>query len=82
MLMSPANESGYEGASPKYAYLDRQLFVHNLGELLAQTRENIVGAALDEAGFVHVKHSDGRETCVEVFDDCYLMILRKVVNRL
>lgn len=57
---------------------DRKLFVHNLGVLLSQTREGIVGAELDDKELVTVKYKGGHEVIINVNHDSYLAIIRDV----
>lgn len=60
---------------------DRAAFVHNLGILLSQTREGIVGCELDENDIVsvHFKHGVRR---INVECDSYMAIIRDVANRI
>ena len=61
---------------------DRHLFVANLGTLLSQTREGIVGAYLDDRDQVHVVYKDGYARVVDVSCDSYMAIIRDVTRRL
>ena len=61
---------------------DRKLFVRNLGALLAQTREGIVGAELDDHELVTVKYNGGYEAIINVNHDSYLAIIRDVCKAL
>ena len=64
------------------SYSDRQLFVANLGTLLSQTREGIVGCYLDEAEFVHVVYRSGHEELVNIRCDSYMAIIKDVAKEL
>lgn len=61
---------------------ERKKFVHNLGKLLAQTRENIVCAELDDNDVVTLTYENGftRQICVEM--DSYIAIIRDVTKHL
>lgn len=66
----------------KQAWQDRCLFVHNLGELLAQTREEIKGAYLDEYECVVVEYINGFTRSINVEMDSYMAIIRDVTKHL
>lgn len=70
--------------TPEDAFEDRQLFVENLGVLLSQTREGIVGCSLsrDEIVTVLFEGEAGIEQKVNVNYDSYLAIIRDVVKNL
>lgn len=71
------------GSKPDHmAYNDRQLFVNNLGVLLSQTREGIVGAYLDNTEIVHVVYRSGYEKLVNIRCDSYMAITRDVTKEL
>ena len=80
MLM--ANESRAPRMHPDMAYKDRQLFVSNLGVLLAQTREEISGAYLDGRETVHVVYKTGHEHLVNINADSFMAIIRDVTKGL
>lgn len=80
--MIMANESKAAYAHPDYTQNDRHLFVANLGTLLSQTREGIVGAYLDENELVHVVYKSGHEELVNVRMDSYMAIIRDVTKGL
>ena len=61
---------------------DRKQFVHNLGELLSQTRESIVGAELDDNEIVTVTYKNDHTIKVNVAVDSYLAIIRDVTKHL
>lgn len=75
-----ANEARAFGNSAEAQYLDRAKFVHNLGFLLAQTREGVDGCELDEHDVVtiHFKHGATRRVNVEC--DSYIAIIRDVAK--
>lgn len=62
------------------ALKDRKLFVHNLGEILSQTREGILGASLDDEEFVTVLYKRGDPIRVNVNMDSYFAIIKDVVK--
>lgn len=74
----PANESAAAWWSTKAALGDRKLFVHNLGTLLRQTREQIVSAELDDNEIVTVIFECGATKHINVNMDSYLAIIRDV----
>ena len=77
-----ANETGSMFVSDDLALKDRKQFVHNLGELLSQTREGIVGAELDDDEIVTVTYKDGYKFQINVNMDSYLAIIRDVTKYL
>ena len=68
--------------SDDLALKDRKRFVHNLGELLSQTREGIVGAELDDDEIVTVTYKCGHTVRINVNMDSYLAIIRDVTKHL
>lgn len=60
----------------------RKQFVHNLGELLAQTREGIIGAELSNNELVTVTYSNGYTRRINVDMDSYIAIIRDVTKHL
>ena len=80
--MALANESRAAYMHPDAARKDRELFVYNLGVLLSQTREGIIGAELDDFDIVHVRFADGYVKRVNVRMDSYLAIVRDVTKHL
>ena len=60
---------------------DRKLFVRNLGELLSQTRENIIGCELDDTDIITIYFLGGT-TKVNVKLDSYLAIIKDVIKRI
>lgn len=75
-----ANEMRAGMMPDKAAYKDRQLFVANLGTLMSQTREGIVGAYLDENEIVHVVYRSGTEKLINIRCDSYMAIIRDVTE--
>lgn len=63
------------------AFKDRQLFVRNLGELLSQTREGVVGCELDENEIITVYFVGGHTKRVNVNMDSYSAIVRDVMKQ-
>lgn len=59
--------------------VDRKLFVHNLGELLSQTREGIIGCELDDDDIVTI-YFIGGTTKVNVKLDSYFAIIKDVIK--
>lgn len=82
IIMAMANESGLMFASDEDSKADRKLFVHNLGVLLSQTREDIVCAELDDDEIVTITFIGGHTVLVNVNMDSYLAIIRDVVKRI
>lgn len=61
--------------------LDRKRFVENLGWLLSQTRENVIGCELESAGseeIVWIQFKNGYQRPVNVHMDSYMAIVRDV----
>lgn len=77
-----ANELRADSKPDRIAYHDRQLFVANLGTMLSQTREGIVGAYLDDNEIVHVVFRNGHEKLVNIRCDGYMAIIRDVTKEL
>ena len=77
-----ANETGSMFVSDDLALKDRKLFVHNLGELLSQTREGIVCAELDDDEIVTVTYTGEHTVAINVNMDSYLAIIRDVTKYL
>ncbi len=77
-----ANETQAMFVSDDFALKDRKHFVHNLGELLSQTRERIVGAELDDNEIVTVTYTNGHTVAINVNMDSYLAIIRDVTKNL
>ena len=62
----------------KDALEDRKLFVHNLGEVLRQTREGIISAELDDNEVVTITYEGGGTHQVNVNMDSYAAIIKDV----
>lgn len=77
-----ANETQAMFVSDDLALKDRKQFVHNLGELLSQTRESIVGAELDDNEIVTVTYTNGHTVAININMDSYLAIIRDVTKNL
>lgn len=77
-----ANETKAMFVSDDLALKDRKQFVHNLGELLSQTREGIVGAELNDDEIVTVTYKGGHTVHINVNMDSYLAIVRDVTKYL
>jgi hypothetical protein len=62
---------------------DAKLFVHNLGELLSQTREGIKSCELSDKGIVIItyKRTENKKE-VNVSGDSYMAIIKEVVKSL
>lgn len=64
------------------ALVDREAFVHNLGVLLTQTREDVVKCELVDRGDTVVITFKGGGTCtVNVHADSYAAIIRDVMKQ-
>lgn len=81
-MMNPANETKTMFVDTEQALADRKQFVRNLGWLLSQTREGVVGAYLDDKEIVHVVFRHDCEKLVNVALDSYMAIIRDVANTL
>ena len=68
--------------SAEVEFLNRRCFVQNLGCLLAQTREQIISADLDESDVVTITYSSGNTRRINVAMDSYLAIIKDVVKHL
>ena len=77
-----ANETKAMFVSDDLALKDRKQFVHNLGELLSQTREGIIGAELNDDEIVTVTYKGGHTVHINVNMDSYLAIIRDVTKYL
>lgn len=76
-----ADKTGATFAEAAANKQDRAVFVRNLGILLSQTREGIVGCELDENDTVSVRFTHGVRR-INVECDSYMAIIRDVVNRI
>ncbi len=75
-----ANETLVANYEKDAALKDRKLFVHNLGVLLSQTRERIVGCELDNNEIVTVMFKNGYTKEINVNMDSYFAIIRDVTK--
>ena len=75
-----ANECAMMFVSGDKALMDRQLFVRNLGELLSQTRENVVSCELDDHEVVTVTFRYGYTERINVNMDSYMAIISDVLK--
>lgn len=77
-----ANELRAESKPDAAARNDRKLFVANLGTLLLQTRDGILGTYLDNTELVHIVYRNGCEKVVNVRGASYLEIVQEVSKAL
>lgn len=77
-----ANENIAMYMDEKAAKADRKLFVRNLGELLSQTREDVVSAELDDDEIVTITYLNNYTRKVNVAADSYRAIIRDVEKSL
>ena len=80
MIMANERRAAYMHSD--MALNDRKQFVYNLGVLLSQTREGIVGCYLDDQEIVHIKFTDDYEELRNVHMDSYMAIIRDVTKGL
>lgn len=76
-----ANETMAMFMNRKEALNDRKLFVHNLGELLAQTREQVISCELDDHEIVTITYKGGGTHKVNVNMDSYTAIIIDVAKK-
>ena len=80
-----ANETKAAFMDEIYAIIDRRLFVHNLGELLSQTRDGVVSCELIDAEkdteHVLVTYCNGYTKKIGTYMDSYAAIVRDVARR-
>lgn len=82
--MERANETMAMFMDEQDAIRDREIFVHNLGELLSQTRDGVVSCELIDAEqptehvLVTYKGGGTRRICVHM--DSYAAIIRDVAK--
>ena len=76
-----ANESKAFYLSGVEAFKDRKQFVHNLGDLLSQAREDVVSCVLDDDNIVTINFKNGFKK-VNVEMDSYIAIIRDVLKRI
>lgn len=80
-----ANETIAAFMDEQDAIHDREIFVHNLGWLLSQTRDGVLGCDLINAGqpdeFVLVTYKGGGTRMINTYMDSYAAIVRDVAKR-
>lgn len=80
-----ANESMAMFMDEQDAIYDREIFVHNLGELLSQTRDSVVSCELIDAEkdteHVLVTYRNGYTKKIGTHMDSYAAIIRDVASR-
>ena len=80
-----ANESMAMLMDEQDAIHDREIFVHNLGELLSQTRDGVVSCELIDAEkdteHVLVTYRNGYTKKIGTYVDSYAAIIRDVASR-
>ena len=83
--MERANESKAMFMDEQDAIRDREIFVHNLGELLSQTRDEVVSCELIDAEkpseHVLVTYRNGYTKKIGTYMDSYAAIIRDVASR-
>lgn len=83
--MERANESMAMLMDEQDAIHDREIFVHNLGELLSQTRDGVVSCELVDAEkpteHVVVTYRNGYTKKIGTYMDSYAAIVRDVASR-
>lgn len=83
--MERANESMAMFMDEQDAIHDRELFVHNLGWLLSQTRDGVVSCELIDAEkpteHVVVTYRNGYTKKIGTYVDSYAAIVRDVASR-
>lgn len=83
--MERANETAAAYMSKEDAICDREQFVRNLGELLSQTRDGVVGCELIDADkpteHVQVNYKNGGKRLICTHMDSYAAIVRDVAKR-
>ena len=80
-----ANETMAAFMDEQDAIFDREQFVRNLGDLLSQTRDNVVGCELIDAEkdteHVLVTYKGGGTRKIGTYMDSYAAIVRDVARR-
>lgn len=83
--MERANENMAMFMGEQDAIRDREIFVHNLGELLSQTRDGVVSCELIDAEkdteHVLVTYKGGGTRMINTHADSYAAIVRDVASR-
>lgn len=78
--MPRANEKDSWRLSPQERLEDKKLFVHNLGELLSQTRAEVIGCELDDNGIATITYLGGGRHIVNTEGTDYMGILLDVAS--
>ncbi len=73
--MELASETRAMYAEPSEAKADRKLFVHNLGEVIKQTRDSVIAVELDDNDIVTITYKGGGTHTVNVSMDSYAAII-------
>ena len=85
MGLNRANETAAAFMSDEDMTRDREIFVHNLGELLSQTRDGVVSCELVNAEqpgeHVLVTYKSGGTRKIGTYMDSYAAIIRDVAGR-
>lgn len=85
MGLNRANETAAAFMSDEDMIHDREIFVHNLGELLSQTRDGVVSCELVDAEkpteHVVVTYRNGYTKKIRTHMDSYAAIIRDVASR-
>ena len=85
MRLDRANETAAAFMTEEDAIRDREQFVRNLGWLLSQTRDNVVGCELIDAEkdteHVLVTYKGGGTRKINTYFDSYAAIVRDVARR-
>ena len=85
MGLNRANETAAAFMSDEDMTRDREIFVHNLGELLSQTRDGVVSCELIDAEkpteHVLVTYKGGGTRKIGTHIDSYAAIIRDVARR-
>jgi hypothetical protein len=80
-----ANETMAAYLNDQDAIHDREIFVHNLGDLLSQTRDGVVSCELIDAEkpteHVLVTYKGGGTRKINTYMDSYAAIVRDVARR-
>ena len=85
MRLDRANETAAAFMSDEDMTRDREIFVHNLGELLSQTRDGVVSCELVDAEkpteHVVVTYRNGYTKKIWTHMDSYAAIIRDVASK-
>ena len=85
MGLNRANETAAAFMSDEDMTRDREIFVHNLGELLSQTRDGVVSCELinaEQVGeHVLVTYKGGGTRKIGTYMDSYAAIVRDIASK-